>query len=131
MQPAGFRVRESLDAGSELTIILDASDSPSSRLRALFLAHNENSIQIQLGTALGQNLLVSVAGEVQAGLQPRPAAGVNFVSRFWGVVQPSPLSVPLVPIRSVVAEFVPFLRAARWTGVGRQTYGVRVKSSCS
>jgi hypothetical protein len=42
MQPAGFRVRKSLDAGSELTIILDASDSPSSRLRALSLAHNEN-----------------------------------------------------------------------------------------
>jgi hypothetical protein len=73
MQPAA--VRESLDAGSELTIILDASGSPSSRLRALFLAHNENSIQIQLGTALGQNLLVSVAGEVQAGSSRVPLLG--------------------------------------------------------
>lgn len=68
-------VRESLDAGSELTIILDASGSPSSRLRTLVLAHNENSIQIQLGTALGQNLLVSVAGEVQAGSSRVPVLG--------------------------------------------------------
>jgi len=68
-------VRESLDAGSELTIILDASGSPSSRLRALFLAHNDNSIQIQLGAALGQNILVSVAGEVQAGSSRVPLLG--------------------------------------------------------
>src|SRR5271156_2536851 len=68
-------VRESLDAGSELTIILDASGSPSSRLRALFLAHNDNSIQIQLGAAVGQNILVSVAGEVQAGSSRVPLLG--------------------------------------------------------
>lgn len=68
-------VRESLDAGSEVTVILDASGSPSSRLRALFLAHNENSIQIQLATALGPNLLVSVAGEVRAGSSRVPLLG--------------------------------------------------------
>jgi hypothetical protein len=77
MQPvvghaAGLRLQ---DAGSELTIILDASDSPGSRLPALFLAHNEDSIQIQLGTALGQNMLVSVAGEVQSGSSRVPLLG--------------------------------------------------------
>jgi hypothetical protein len=70
MQPA-----VAMDAGSELTIILDASGSPSSRLRALFLAHNQDSIQIQVATALGQNLLVSVAGEVQAGSSRVPLLG--------------------------------------------------------
>ena len=70
MQPA-----VAIDAGSELTIILDASGGPTSRLRALFLAHNENSIQIQLGTALGHNLVVSVAGEVQAGSSRVPLLG--------------------------------------------------------
>ena len=70
MQPA-----VAINAGSELTVILDASGSPSSRLRALFLAHNEDSIQIQLGTALGPNLLVSVAGEVQAGSSRVPLLG--------------------------------------------------------
>jgi hypothetical protein len=72
---AGFRVRELFDAGPELTIILDASGNPSSRLRALFLAHNEDSIQIQLGTALGQNMLVSIAGEVETGSGRAPLLG--------------------------------------------------------
>ncbi len=71
MQP-GFRVRESSD---ELTIILDASGSPSSRLRALFLAHNEDSIHVLLGTALGQNMLVSIAGEVETGSGRAPLLG--------------------------------------------------------
>jgi len=72
---AGFRIRESLDAGPELTIILDASGSPSSRLRARFLAEVADSIQVQLGTALGQNLLVSIAGEVDTASGRAPLLG--------------------------------------------------------
>ncbi|HEV1284510.1 MAG TPA: J domain-containing protein [Bryobacteraceae bacterium] len=72
---AGFRVRESPDAGPELTIILDSSGNPSSRLLARFLAHGENSIQIQLGMALGLNLLVSIAGEVDTGSGRAPLLG--------------------------------------------------------
>src|SRR5438445_12217348 len=72
---AGFRMRESHDPGPELTIILDSSGSPSSRLRALFLAHSEDSIQIQLGAALGQNMLVSIAGEVETGSGRAPLLG--------------------------------------------------------
>ena len=69
MHPASahtaFRMRDPLESGPELTIILDSSGSPSSRMRAQFLAHGQNSIQIQLGAALGQNILVSIAGEVE------------------------------------------------------------------
>jgi DnaJ-domain-containing protein 1 len=72
---AGFRIRESLDQGPELTIILDSSGSPTSRLRARFLAHGQDSIQIQLGTALGPNLLVSIAGEVETASGRAPLLG--------------------------------------------------------
>jgi len=72
---AGLRMKESLDPGPELTIILDSSGSPSSRLRAQFLAHSPDSIQIQLGAALGQNMLVSIAGEVETGAGRAPLLG--------------------------------------------------------
>jgi len=72
---AQLRIRESLNAHPELTIILDASGSPSSRLRARFLAHDEDSIQIQLTTALGQNMLVSIAGQVDTGAGLAPLLG--------------------------------------------------------
>ena len=38
---ARLRIKETLDARPELTVILDASGSPSSRLRARFLAQME------------------------------------------------------------------------------------------
>jgi len=72
---ARTRIRESLDAHPELTIILDSSGSPSSRLRGRFLAYGENSIKVQLNTALGANLLVSLAGEVDTGAGRAPLLG--------------------------------------------------------
>ena len=72
---ARLRIRESLDAHPELTVILDASSSPTSRLRARFLAHGEDFIRIQLNTALGENLLVSIAGEVDTGAGREPLLG--------------------------------------------------------
>jgi hypothetical protein len=69
------RIRESLDSHPELTIILDASGSPSSRLRARFLTHSNGSLRIQLGTALGANLLVSIAGEIDLGAGRQPLLG--------------------------------------------------------
>ena len=72
---ARLRIRESLDAHPELTIILDASGSPSSRLRGRFLAHGDESIKVQLNTALGLNLLVSIAGEVEIGAGRTPLLG--------------------------------------------------------
>ena len=79
MQPAPsqarLRIRESLDAHPELTIILDASGSPSSRLRGRFLSHGEGSIKVQLSTALGPNLLVSIAGELETGSGRVPLLG--------------------------------------------------------
>lgn len=72
---ARLRIRESLDAHPELTIILDSSGSPSSRLRGRFLAHGDESIKVQLNTALGANLLVSIAGEVDTGSGRAPLLG--------------------------------------------------------
>jgi len=72
---ARFRIRESLDAHPELTVILDASGAPSSRLRGRFLGHGDGSIKVQLNTALGANLLVSIAGEVDTGSGRAPLLG--------------------------------------------------------
>jgi hypothetical protein len=72
---ARLRIRESLNAHPELTIILDASGSPASRLRGRFLGNEEGSIKIQINTALGANLLVSIAGEVDTGAGRAPLLG--------------------------------------------------------
>jgi DnaJ-domain-containing protein 1 len=72
---AQTRMRESLEANPELTIILDGSGDPSSRLQARFLGHYKDSIQIQLGTALGQNIVISIAGEVETGSSRAPLLG--------------------------------------------------------
>jgi hypothetical protein len=77
MQPgsAQARIRESLDKHPELTVILDANGNPSSRLRTRFRQHGEDSLQIQLDTALGQNMLISIAGEVETGSGRAPLLG--------------------------------------------------------
>ena len=65
MAQARLRIKETLDAIPELTVILDASGGQSSRLRARFLSQAGDSLSIQLAAALGQNLLVSIAGEIE------------------------------------------------------------------
>ena len=68
-------IRESLEENSELTVILDSSGNPSSRLPARFLGRNEDGIRIQLGAALGPNMLISVAGEVETDFGRSPLLG--------------------------------------------------------
>jgi hypothetical protein len=84
---ARLRVMESLEARPDLTVILDASGSPESRLPARFLGHSGDTIRIQLHTALGQDLLVSIAGEVDTGTGRAPVLGQYRVrsSRVSGV----------------------------------------------
>jgi hypothetical protein len=72
---AQARIRESLDKQLELTVILDANGNPTSRLRAHSLRHGEDSIQIRLDTALGQNMLISIAGKVETGSASAPLLG--------------------------------------------------------
>lgn len=72
---ARLRIRETLDAHPELTIILDASGSPASRQRARLLEHGADLIKIQLNMALGPNVLVSIAGEVETGAGRAPLLG--------------------------------------------------------
>ena len=97
---ARLRIRESLDAHPELTLILDSSGSPSSRLRARFLAHGENSIKIQVNTALGENLLVSIAGEVETGAGREPLLGQYRVRscRIAGIGKYQAELTPEVPV---------------------------------
>jgi DnaJ domain len=72
---AGLRIRESLNAHPELTIVLDSASGPSSRLRARLIAQDADTLKVQLTTALGPNLLVSVAGEIDAGTSLGPLMG--------------------------------------------------------
>lgn len=72
---AGLRIKESLDARPELTIILDATGNPSSRLRAHFVAQEGETLKVHVATALGPNLLVSIAGEIDTGTGREPLRG--------------------------------------------------------
>src|ERR1700719_2670470 len=72
---ARLRIKESLDAHPELTIILDATGSPSSRLRARFVAQEGQTLKVHLNAALGPNLLVSIAGEIDTGAGREPLLG--------------------------------------------------------
>jgi DnaJ-domain-containing protein 1 len=80
MAQARLRIKETLDARPELTIILDATGNAASRLRARFLAQDGDSISIQLTAALGQNLLVSIAGEIETAAGRQPLLGKYRVS---------------------------------------------------
>jgi hypothetical protein len=63
---ARLRIMKTLDAQPELTVILDASNSPSSRLRAKFLGQTgEDAIKLEVTTALGPGTIVSIAGELE------------------------------------------------------------------
>jgi hypothetical protein len=66
------RIRESLKVPAELTIILDSTGSPSSRLQARFLAQTGDVLKVQTTVSLGCGMAVSVAGEIDtpAGKQP-------------------------------------------------------------
>jgi DnaJ-domain-containing protein 1 len=103
---AQLRIRESLNAHPELTIILDSSGSPSSRLRARFLAHDANSIQIQLNTALGQNMLISIAGEVDTGAGRAPLLGQYRVRscKIAGIGKYNADLIPEVPVEEPQKE---------------------------
>ena len=69
------RIRESLGAHPELTIILDASGSPSSRMRGRFLEKTGSGMKVQLTTALGAGMVVSVAGQIETGAGSEPVLG--------------------------------------------------------
>ena len=72
---AKLRIRETLDAHPELTIILDATGNPSSRLRGRFIAQDGDFIKVQVSAALGHGLLVSIAGEIDTGSGREPLLG--------------------------------------------------------
>ena len=69
------RIRESLGAQPELTIILDASGNPSSRLRGRFLEKTSTGMKVQLTAALGSGMVVSVAGQIETEAGTEPVLG--------------------------------------------------------
>ena len=69
------RIRETLDSQPELTVILDATGNPSSRLRARFLGHEGEEMKVQVAMALGQGVVVSVAGEIETDQGRIPVLG--------------------------------------------------------
>jgi len=79
MQPglaqAKLRIKESLDAHPELTIILDATGGLSSRLRARFVAQEGETLKVHVAAALGPGLLVSIAGEIDSATGREPLLG--------------------------------------------------------
>ncbi len=82
-----MRMMESLEARPDLTVILDSSGSPGSRLQARFLGHTGDAMKIQATVALGQGVLVSVAGQVDTGTGIAPVLGQYRVrwSRIVGI----------------------------------------------
>jgi DnaJ domain len=78
MQPelshAGQRIRNSLDA-QEITVILDATGSPSSRLKARFVAHTAEILRIHVATALGSGITIGVVGDIETSEGRQPLLG--------------------------------------------------------
>ncbi len=72
---ARLKVMESLEARPDLTVIFDSSGSPGSRVQARFRGHDGEAMKIQLGMAIGQGLLVSVAGQVDTRTGSAPVLG--------------------------------------------------------
>ncbi|HEV2198240.1 MAG TPA: J domain-containing protein [Bryobacteraceae bacterium] len=58
------RIKDSLDA-QEVTVILDSGNSKSSRLRARLVAQVGALLKLQLTAALGEAVVVGIAGEIQ------------------------------------------------------------------
>lgn len=78
---ARLRILKSLDLQSDLTVILDASGSPGSRLQARYVGHASGSeITIATTAALGPGTVVGVAGEVPTNAGPQPLLGQYRVS---------------------------------------------------
>jgi DnaJ-domain-containing protein 1 len=63
------------EALPELTVFLDDTGSPTSRLQATLLEHTHDSILIQLDAALGQNMLIRIASEAENSSDRAPLLG--------------------------------------------------------
>ena len=80
MQPGSTsaqKIRESLNAQPELTVILDASGSASSRLRGRLVSQEGETLKIQVNTVIGAGYLVSLTGELET-----PAGRVPVLGKF-------------------------------------------------
>jgi len=60
---------------AEITVILDASGNPSSRLRGGIVSHTEGVLKVLLTAAVGAGVVVGVAGEVQTSEGKQPLLG--------------------------------------------------------
>jgi hypothetical protein len=79
---------------SEVVIILDSTGNPTSRLRAKLLGHTGKIMNVQVGTALGPSLLVSIAGEIDTPTGRQPLLG-KYVVRTCSLIGPGKYQVDL------------------------------------
>ncbi len=93
-----------LDTLPELTVFLDDTGSPASRLQARLLERTQDSIQIQLDAALGQNMLIRVAGEVENSSGRTPFFG-QYRVRSCRIASLGKYYIDLIP--EVVSEEIP------------------------
>jgi DnaJ domain len=121
---AKLRIRETLDAHPELTIILDATGNPSSRLRGRFIAQEGDFIKVQVSAALGHGLLVSIAGEIDTGSGREPLLGkyrvasskIAGIGKYQVELTPAPVTEetsPQTPPSSDEPDYYQVLQVSR------------------
>lgn len=84
---ARLKVIERLEARPDLTVILNSTGDPGTRLAARFLGHNGEVMKIQLAALIQQGILVSIAGQVDTRTGSAPVLGQYRVraSRIVGI----------------------------------------------
>src|SRR5262245_55430741 len=101
---ASERIRECLDA--ELTIILDASGAPSSRLRGKCVSKSGSAMVVQVTASLGDDLAVSVAGQIETAAGREPVLG-KFRVRSCKLAGIGKYDVELMPLFTPGEQPVP------------------------
>jgi curved DNA-binding protein CbpA len=90
------RIRNLLDA-QEITIILDSTGGPNSRLKARFVAQTPKSLRIHLDTALGNGVTLGVVGEIESATGRQPLLG-QYEVHGCSLAGPGKYLIDLVPL---------------------------------
>lgn len=108
----------------ELTVILDASGNPKSRVPARFLAHlSEGGVKLEVPISLGAGTAVSVAGQVQMADGPVPFLGqfrvascvLSGIGKYQASLSPQLVKPdePATESKSVGVDFYEVLQVSR------------------
>jgi len=101
---ARLRILKHLDLQMDLTVILDASGLPSSRLPARFLSHTAQAgLSIETNTALGMGTMVSIAGEVETDAGKQPLLG-QYRVKASNPVGAGRYQIHIIPVQGAGSE---------------------------